>query len=266
MPEDYPAGLPRPHNVWMPLFIIFAAFLLVATIVLTANGGRNMNVLFKAFDLPVPDLLKPARPSEAPPDRHEVTTSRDWPWSRIVTPIDRLIPAPLPEALCQSLAADGQEAPSFSRSTDGGWECSTLLTASRDENASSLFLQTRGAADNRFNAVRVKFNLMDGALTTELGQSAIGFVNATMSLRPSDQLEDELMEKLIAREDFYFFAGYHALTFRREIDAADRYNLIGFDRRSTGNDLISEWPRIRKPGEWRIALVQKGPRLSSQLP
>lgn len=219
-----------------------------------------MVALFRLLDLSPPAALRELIPIRVPTAK---AGQRGWPWQHLPTSLDRPIPVQLPDALCLSLDTGSEAPPTFSRSAAMDWECSALLPGSGDSDRSSLFLQVRGAADYRFNVIRVKFNLADGAMTTRLARNALGFVNAAMALPPSDDLDEELVRKLINRENFYFHAGYYALTFRREINDTDRYNLIGFNRRSAGTMPISDWPRIRRNGDRRVTLVPKGPRLTS---
>lgn len=169
-----------------------------------------------------------------------------------------------PEEMCQSLAVDGQEAPSFLKSGADGWECSLLLATSSDPAAPSLFLQVRGGEDGQFTIVRVKFNLADGRLAADLSRRSLAFLHAAMRMPPSENLDDELAAKLASEKDFYFVAGYHALVFRREVDDPSRYNLIGFNRRIAGTEPFASWPMASTVAESTPTRVPKGPRLSAQ--
>lgn len=109
--------------------------------------------------------------------------------------------------------------------------------------SASLFLQARGPMHAAADNIRVKFNLAGGKLDGDLAAQALAFVRLAASLPRDPALSDILTKMLTTQADFYFFAGYHGLTFRQEIGNPGRYNLIGIDRTSkTLTDHLQLWP------------------------
>jgi hypothetical protein len=258
------ASLPKPRNALLPIVLVLLALFFVLGVVLSANGGRNLVALFKALDIPLPQLVRAVVPAPPPIDSAPVSKNR-WPWLKAISHHPApLVSVPTPDEMCRSLASEGQEAPSFVRSGAAGWECSMLFTASADPTASSLFLHVRGADDGRFAVVRVKFNLADGRLTTDLSRHAVAFLRAAMTLPPSENLDEDLAAKMAGQTDFYFVAGYHALAFRREIEDANRYNLIGFNRKIVGEERVTTWPKAGTFAAAAATRAPKGPRLPAQ--
>jgi hypothetical protein len=262
--NDGKALPPKPRNAILPMVLILLVLLFVFGIVLSANGGRNLIALSKTLNIPLPQLVSVTVPAPTPRDATTIPTS-PWPWLKGIANY----PGPLhiihtPDTMCQSLAAEGQEAPAFIKSGADGWECSMLFTVSKDPAASSLFLHVRGGNNGQFNVVRVKFNLSDGRLTGDISRRSLSFLRAAMMLPPSDSLDESLQEKLENQTDFYFIAGYHALKFRREVDDPNRYNLIGFNSRTIGAEPASFWPKTASVVDTLPTRSTKGPRLSAQ--
>lgn len=258
--SDGRGALPRPRNVLLPFVLVFLVLLLVFAVVLSANGGKNLLAVFKALDIPLPQFLTVAMRAPVAADI-EAPAMRRWPWLKGISHQAELrLSVPTPETMCEGLASNGQETPSFTRSGNSDWECSTLVERPGAMPASSLFLQVRGGADGKFALIRVKFNLADGRMTKDLSQSALAFLRAAMALPPSDEFDDALRQRMEAQADFYFVAGYYALTFRREIDDPDRYNLIGVNRKTIGVERIESWPKAVS----QSARAPKGPRHSAQ--
>lgn len=244
--------------------LVVLVLLLVFAVVLSANGGRNLTILLKTLDLPLPQFIASVTPAPPVIDIAPVATGR-WPWLKGIShhpapPISMLAP----EDMCRSLAVEGQEAPSFVKSGADGWECSMLFATSSDPAGDSLFLQARGGEDGQFTIARVKFNLAGGRLPDDLSRRSLAFLRAAMKLPPSENLDEDFSAKLASQADFYFIAGYHALTFRREVDNPGRYNLIGFNRRIAGAEPWIAWPRAGIVAEDAPVRAPKGPRLSAQ--
>jgi hypothetical protein len=248
----------------LPAVLVILVLLLVLGVVLSANGGRNLIALLKALDIAVPQIVTAMAPSPAAIDVR-VPAIAGWPWLTGIPRHPELrLSVPGPETMCEALASGGLEAPSFTRFGKDGWECSMLVENPDNPAASSLFLQVRGDADGDFTIIRVKFNLADGRLTEDLSQGALRFLRAAMALPPSAELDDALGQKMGGQSDFYFIAGYHALTFRREIDDPNRYNLIGLNRKHAGKERVKSWPKVISAKGRKSTTAHKGPRLSAQ--
>lgn len=261
---DGRAVLPKPRNVFLPVVLVIFVLLLVLAVVLSANGGRNLVAMFKALDIPLPRIVAEIAPRPADIDIG-VPATAGWPWLTGISRHPELrLSMPRPETMCEALASGGLEAPSFTRSGKDGWECSMLVEKPENPAASSLFLQVRGDADGEFTIIRVKFNLADGRLTEDLSQGALRFLRAAMALPPSEELDDALERKMAEQSNFYFIAGYHALTFRREIDDPNRYNLIGLNRKHVGDERVGSWPKVISATKQKSTIVYKGPRLPAQ--
>jgi hypothetical protein len=256
--------LPKPRNALLPIILVLLVLLFVLGIVLSANNGRNLTALLKALDLPLPQFLTFVVTAPAAPDVMPASTAF-WPWLKGVSHhAAPMAPVSMPDEMCGSLSSDGQETPSFVKSGADGWECSLLSATSNDPASSSLFLQVRGGDDGQFTIVRVKFNLADGRLTDDFSRRSLAFLHRAMTLPPSESLDEELMEKLASQADFYFIAGYTALSFRREVDDPDRYNLIGFNRKIVGADRLTAWPKAISAAAVASSRAPKGPRISAQ--
>lgn len=240
------------------LFMLLAVGAIAATVLL-ANDRRNLKAVFDVLG------IRPVVPQAGPPPPLPVTPTRSpdrWPWlagAASATPI-RLFPAP--EQMCRDQAVEGQEEPSFTQSPERGWECSMLRT-DLAAAASSLFLQARGRAYASFTGIRVKFNLAGKTISQDLASEAVDFVFSAASMLPEAEMEAALEQKLLAGEDFYFLAGYYRMTFRREMDTIDRFNLVGVDRTA----VIGAAPPHRWSMDHRSESVEgdrklsKGPRL-----
>lgn len=204
---------------------------LMAT-VLFANGGRNILALSKAFHIDLNSFRielsfrRPSKPAAAPAGGTVLPTAgtTGWPW--------RLPPAEdksalqlhrVPADICNAMAEDGPERPSFTTRENGTWECSTF----REHAASSVFVQMRGLPDGSFSSFRIKFNLDADGMTESLGDEAARLVAAGIRpLATNTELEAALIQKLMSQTDFYFLLGYYPVTFKREFGEASRFNMI----------------------------------------
>jgi hypothetical protein len=254
--------LPKPRNAWLPAVFIATALAIVAGTVLSANGGRNMLELAKRFGMPLPQhglVPVPGMPFVA-----NGASASAWPWLFSVGGVLPRQPTLSPSAMCETLSSAGQEPPFFQRRGESGWECSVLLSDRPDDPLSgSLFLQARGETRG-FSILRVKFNLADGRLPENAARHAVDFIRAVTALPADKDLDANLMSRLAKLEDFYFIAGYHGFSFRRELDDASRYNLIAFNRYPTGAEFPVYWPSPDGLVAADISSrLSKGPRITA---
>lgn len=248
--------------------LVLLAVGLVGATALFANRGRNLQAVLKSWGI---ETVRNTNRLTASPSPIAMPSTPRWPWlvhTDAIQPTQSLLDA---EQTCRSLSIEGQEAPSFARSAEGGLECSLLRTWPEDATSQpSLFLQVRGKQGATFTAVRVKFNLDGGDMHDKLINEALRYVWSATSLPPDVELETALREKIAAREDFHFIAGYYALTFRREMEASHRYNLMVRNRMPIifgvpyppspkGRGMAAKNGSISRPG------ALKGPRLGSSL-
>lgn len=249
----------RRSKKWpLVLFLMIAVGAILSTVLL-ANGGRNLRAVFG-----MPRMEAAPAPSSTPFEQQEKIRppSPRWPWLSHTAELQPLRKVGAPRQMCGQLALNGHEEPEFQISAARIWKCSVL----RPENSSSsLFLQARGRENSAATSIRVKFNLGSDGLSDGMTAEALTFFYNATVLPPDRELRFILQKKLETRRDFYLLAGYYSLTFHREIDARDRYNLIGVDRIA---DTFGQRPHpwtitpfaTRKPAGGK---APKGPRLSA---
>jgi hypothetical protein len=235
MPQSQPSpssALPRPRRRWPLVLFILLAIGAVAATVLLANDRKNLVKLAEFLGMPPSSASTGAIPVVKPvPVVSQATSpnaSPQWPWLHTAD-TGRLQPAPSSSDMCKAQAERGQEKPAYAASPERGWECSMLRDGLGDTEAASLFLQGRGNEKMPADAIRIKFNLAGGPLANDLADQALAFLHASTALEPNSDLDEALRTKLTEQTDFYFIAGYQALTFRREMGDHTRYNLIGLD-------------------------------------
>lgn len=229
--------LQRRKRAAMIFFAFMAACLiLLASIVLAVNDGRNYRRLLTRFGFE--HYLSTS--SQAPPAAqryHRVSRLPDR-WSRIIAPA-KAAPGVLlqetsltAEERCARLQTDDGAQSTF-QSSDNEWECIFQRELGSAPEPSVLFVQIRGsdpAGDIR--TFRMKLSLLDPSVDRQILDLPIEIIDGfeiIMSAESHDYLRGMIAEK----REFSSLLENYRISFERERSDERRFNLLLIPRPAT---------------------------------
>jgi hypothetical protein len=217
--------MPRPSSKGLMAATAWTMIVVstVFSIVLLSHDQRYLRYLMRHLQITQEQAVIPHAP--AAPQANAAPRLIMRPGANRALPPTRLIRQEPIAIRCSRLARDGDDTPELTVG-DTASQCSVLKTLDGQEVPSSVFVQIRVANDGNLLGFRIKFN-RGSAAEPYLAQFGL------QTLRDFGGLSGELEESLsqITKDveqwcDFRLLAGGYRLTFKRELTAPNRFNLL----------------------------------------